>query len=669
MTDEMGRVAAEFAARFRLSEAQVNTAVTLLTAGESVPFIMRYRKLETGGIKTAPLRLLSRQLISDTKRLAREERRQAHNATQATQKKERMPVNPSAGDSAGDSAGNLPGNLMGKIQDDLSILDHLRSKLWEDGVISSTLLTSKKNKKKSKNKPKWADFVFEKIAIQSIPARRLHYLLRGRREQALSIQLAFKEACYGETYLASQFKDEPKENIKKCWEKKCLPALEVDVLARLRARADDEMIYGIEKQLQGLLLAPKVSSGVTIGLYAERRMNLGVAVVDEAGVLLDGCTLFPMAPDFLWHEAITTLARYISKYGVTCVGLGNGPFLQTMKQLMAGFVARYPDITLTASAVAVDEVGMSRDISAFKGALSVARRLQNPLIELLQTPVEQMQFGDIQDEVNPKRLTTALIGVIEDTVNRIGVDVNTAPAQLLRYVSGLNLALAKAVVAFRETEGAFKTREDLKKVPGMEAMQFEQSAGFLRILNGENALDATRLHPTHYQDVDKLDALSKDARQQIESLRVPWRDPRTAFKPVQFDTRVKALDDLKIDMMLEGVVTRIASYGAFIDIGLPVLGLLHISALAKRFVRDPHELLRVGDVISVHVLQVDIQKQQIALGMKSEEKPAVSLEISKKKRENKTEKAHRAIKKERTTAMPFNTAMADALTKLKRGSS
>ncbi|MDX2345755.1 MAG: helix-hairpin-helix domain-containing protein, partial [Legionella sp.] len=447
--------------------------------------------------------------------------------------------------------------------------------------------------------------------------------------QVLSLQLSFKDANYGETYLASQFKDKSEAVIQQCWQKKCLPELEIDVLARLRNRSDDEVIYGIEKQLQGLLLTPKAPSGVVMGLYAENRTSLGVAVIAASGEVLDGCVLYPMTQNFRWHDAITTLAKYIAMHNVHLVSVGNGQNLHEIKRLLAGLTARYPDMSLAVTAV--DEAGMLRDIRAFPGAISIARRFQDPLIELLQAPVEKIHFGEVQDEVNPKRLVLALTGVIEDTVNRIGVDINTAPVALLRYVSGFNLALAKTVVAYREAHGFFKTEEALKQVPGIDETHFLQAAGFLHFLDA----------------------------------RLPWPDPRTAFKRPKFDARVKVLQDLKADMVLEGVVIRVVSFGAFIDVGIPQLGLLHISALAKRFLRDPHEVLHVGDVIAVHVLQVDIKKNQIALGMKSEEKSAALLEISKKKRKNKE------VKPEKPARAPvlLNTAMADALAKLKRGTS
>ncbi len=648
MVEEIGRVAAEVAARFRLDRAQVDNAVDLLKQGERVPFIARYRKHQTSGMKVAPLSLLRRQLDVDAARAAREARKLAHDEKKVSQA-EKTP--------------NIEHLLMKRIEGDSDVLPYLRSTLWEEGVLSASVLPVKKGGKRSKktsvSQIKWREYAYDKAAIQSIPPRRLHMLFQGRQAQALSLKVQFKHADDGEAYLLSRFKGEPLPVIQRLWTKKILPALEVDTLARLRTRADDEMIYGIEKQLEGLLLTPKAPLGVMMGLYATRTAGLGVAVINEAGVVLDACTLFPLAQDFRWHDGIATLAKYIAAHEVSWVGIGNGVGLQETKRLLQGFSKRYPDMPIAYTAI--DEAGLPRDVDALSGAISLARRFQNPLLELLQTPVEHMQFGDIQDEVNPKRLSMALAGVIEDTVSHIGVDLNTAPVCLLQYVPGLNTALAKSLVAFREAHGAFQSREALKALPEIDEKIFEQAAGFLRVHDGSNALDDTRLHPNDYGLLDNLDALPADERRSIESLRMPWRDPRAPFKQPQFLKTLKTIHDLKAGMSLEGIVTRITSFGAFIDVGIHQLGLLHISALAKRFVRDPHEVLHVGDVIRVHVLEVDVKNTRIAFGMKAQEKESSVLEISKKKRKTK------GVKEARVSA-PRNTAMADAFAKLKRGS-
>ncbi|MDF1645768.1 MAG: helix-hairpin-helix domain-containing protein [Legionellaceae bacterium] len=645
MVDRMGRVAAEVAARFRLSDKQVKEAISLLSEGESVPFIARYRKLQTGEVKAAPLRQLLRQLESDAKqRLSEEKKRQYATKPQALKTSQDV--------------------LLEKVESS-GVLSYFRDKLWDEGIFSSVLLSPPKAHKKARknknnvNKVRWAEYVYDKTPIQSIPARRLHVLLRGRREHALSLHIAFPDSVKTEAHLFAAFSDETEETMRQLWKKKLLPQLEVETLARLRTRSDDEMIYGIEKHLQSLLLAPKAPLGIVMGLYAERRQGLGVAVIDKNGNQLDGCTLFPFAEDFRWHDAIKTLAKYVAQYEVSLVGIANGTSLQETKRLLAGFEQHYQDMPITS--ITVDEAGMLRDVRAEAGAASIARRLQSPLSELLKVPVKQMQFGDVQEEVNPNRLASALKGVIEDTVNRIGVDVNTAPIAVLCYVSGFDRALAESLVAYREKAGFFKTREDLKQVPGMDEKRFEQSAGFLRVLGGENALDETRVHPKDYALLNDLDAVSLEVRQQLEAERLPWRDPRRAFKRPQFKSHVTKLQDLKVGMTLEGSVSRITSFGAFIDVGIQQMGLLHISALAERFVRDPHEVLCVGDVVRVHVLQVDVKKAQIALGMKAQAPSSPLLEISKKKRKNKSVK-------ESPAPVLLNTAMADAFAKLKRGS-
>ncbi|MCH9755925.1 MAG: helix-hairpin-helix domain-containing protein [Gammaproteobacteria bacterium] len=643
MTDGMSRVAAEVAARFRLNQTEVNTAIDLLRAGESVPFIACYRKVQTKGMKAAALRQLLQQLTVDAER----ERRLLNKKVQKKNLKS-------------EESHNVLSAVLGE---DDTILEHFRNKLWEEGVLSSVVLPKlAKKSKKSKNARKfpWAEYVYHKTPIQTIPKRRLHVLFRGRSEQALSLHVSFLDEGYGERYLASKLRDESKEAIQSFWEKKILPKLEVETLARLQALSDDEMIYGLQKQLQGLLLRPKAPSGVLMGLYADGASGLGVAVIDATGGLLDTCTLFPSAQGFRWHDAITVLAKYVATYQVRLIGVGNGAHLQELERLLADFMKRYPDMPV--ASIAVDEAGMLRGVRALPGAISIVRRLQDPLLELLEVPIAKMQLGGVEEEVNPRRLSKALTGVIEDTVNRIGVDANTASLNVLCYVSGFDKALAKSLIDFRKANGLFQTREDLKQIPGMDAKRFEQSAGFLKIVHGKNALDATRLHPKDYALLDALDSQSSDVRRVLEEQRLSWRDPRPAFKQPTFEKQVNTLEDLKVGMKLEGVVSRITTFGAFIDIGVQQPGLLHISELTTRFVRDPHEVLHVGDVVRVTIIQLDVVRRRIGLGMKSEEKTNRLLEVPQKKRKNKIDKQEKA-------PILLNTAMADAFAKLKRGSS
>ncbi|MDF1677903.1 MAG: helix-hairpin-helix domain-containing protein [Legionellaceae bacterium] len=646
MIDDIERIKTEVAMRFRLSSEQVSAAVALLSQGESVPYIARYRTEQTKGMKTQALRLLHRQLAEHTAKQAREAQKALYQAKAQAPNRDVNPLDA----------------LMVKIESDSNILPYLRRELWDNGLFSSMLSSPKKSNKKVKGTQgiQWSEYVMESVPVQSVSVRRLPVLFRGRREQKLLLHISFKHPEAAKAHLASHLQDISAESLQAVWKKKLLPKLELEILACLRARSDDEVIYGIEKQLHGLLFAPKVTSGMTMGLYAEPRLGLGMALVDGEGQVVDGCTLFPAAQDFRWHDAIATFAKYVAKHEVTFVGIGNGVGFQEAKRLLADFSKRYPDMPVIWTVV--DEAGLPRDARTFTGAISIARRLQDPLAELVQTPVEKMQFGEAQEEVNPKRLVRALGGVIEDAVNRIGVDVNTASAALLRYVSGLDATRAKALVEHRETKGMFQSREALKDVPGMDAMHFEQAAGFLRVLGADNALDATRLHPNMYALLDDVGALSADVRRHIEGLKKPWLDARPMFKAPRFETHIKALQDVKAGSALEGVVVRMTAFGAFIDVGLSRLGLLHISDLAKRFVRTPYELLRVGDVLRVTVREVDVKQGRIALCMNAEEKASSLLEMSKKKRKNKEEK---------TSSAPVlrNTAMADAFAKLKRGSS
>ncbi len=649
MMEEIGQVVADVAARFRLSRSQVEVAVDLLKQGESVPFIVRYQKLKTGGMKKTPLRQLRRHLDIEKAHKARLTRKLEHEAAL----KAKQPEKPL----------HVEQLLMREIEENGSIFKHLRDKLWEEGVLSSVVLPEKKVSKKSK-KPKrrssqvqWAEYAFDRVLLQNIPARKLHMLLRGRREQALSLHIAFSEPRYGEEYLASKFPKGPAPVLQTLWQKKIFPMLEVELLAQLKNRSDDEMIHGLSKQLQGLLLGTQSPQGVVMGLFSEG-VTTGIAVVDEKGLLLDACSIFPLAPEFRWHDAITTLAKYIARHQVSLVALGNGTNLAEFKRLFAGVVARYPDMPF--DSFAVDESGLPSGASAEQGAVSIARRFQDPMLELARVPIDKLQLGELQEEVNPKRLVMSLAGVMEDAVNEVGVDVNTAPDFLLAYVSGFDADFAKKLVQFREVHGPFESREALKAVPDMSDERFRQAAGFLRVSGGANPLDATRLHPNDYARLDELDTLPSDEQELLTKQRAIWKDPRPKFKKPQFDEQIETIRDLKVGMSLEGVVTRISSFGVFVDVGIQPLGLVHISELGTRFVRTPYEVLKVGDVVQVQVLQVDSKKRRIAFGMRTEEKPSESLEISKKKRKNK-------IVNDKPTPVVMNTAMADAFAKLKRG--
>jgi len=437
-------------------------------------------------------------------------------------------------------------------------------------------------------------------------------------------------------------------------------------LARLRSRADDDAIHGLTKQFRGLLLTSPAPRGVTMGLFFERRSGVSVAVVDDMGAVLDDTSVFPFSPVHQWEHAIAGLAKCLAKHNVRWVVTGNSLGFREAERLLSTLAKRYPDMPFTvmranelgalayATSDSADEA-LSDVYAPRRAAVSMARRFQNPLTELIKMPPRAMVLAPHQHDMNQHLVARALTGVMTDCVNAVGVDVNTAPATLLSHVSGLNVAIADAIVAYREAHGLFKTREQLKAVPDMDEHVFQQSSGFLRVLDGEHALDTTRVHPENYALVEQIledNSLSladvfanpkaldgvEPARYAetcegglptvqdiLYELRAPGRDPRPVFKKPESKPKTKRavtkLEEFKLDMSLDGVVRRITTFGAFIDVGAEQLGLVHISALADKFVKDPNELLSVGDTVQVKVLELDLTRRRLGLTMRLKEKP------------------------------------------------
>jgi protein Tex len=759
---EMVSIVAEVATSCRLDVSQVNAALTLLRAGETVPYLEHYRKSETGGMKAGPLRRLREYVDMEAELLSRREvirgmmqergvltpeleQALVDAATRAELEDVYLPyaskrvspgaharaaglleladalsqdptlkpeleaeayVNPDEG--VADVAAVLRGAraiLMERWAADRALLLHLRTHIWEQAAITSQYVVEKNTGKKTKQSAKkehkkavWHDYMNYSSPIKNIPSRCLNMLFRGRREHVLKLTLALPNPLDGQNQVASYVKVQDKarsadawlmETVRLVWEKKLAPKLEAEMLARLRSCSDDALLQGEAKKFRSLLLAAPAPKGVVMGLYAERRQGLGVAVISDVGEILEAVTVFPGAPDNQWQDAITTLARCVARYDVHLIGLGQEYYARDLERLVACFKARYPD--MPCESMKVDVVGLSGYVTSDeamhkmplfqpvqRGAVSLARRIQNPLKELASIPRVSVTPGGTQNDVNPQRLARALHGVMEDVVNAIGMDMNTVDVTLLRYISGFDEARAEALVAYRDAHGPFQSRADLLHVPGVDAHCFQQAAGFLYLVGGKHALDATRIHPEHYVEVERiladqgftLDAVLSDAtcldkldvstdvvRDAVRELRAPRRDPRPLFKRPKARTHVRRLDSLTVDMMLDGVVKSITTFGVFVDVGAEQPGLVHISALTNRFVRDPHEILHVGDEVRVRVIDVDVTRRRIGLSMKP--KPAeVAVAKAKKPKATKTK-----------PALPLNTAMADAFAKLKRSSS
>jgi uncharacterized protein len=450
------------------------------------------------------------------------------------------------------------------------------------------------------------------------------------------------------------------EVVRWTWKIKLATHLETELVGQLREAAEEEAILVFARNLKALLMASPAGGHVTLGLDPGLRTGVKVVVVDATGKLLEHGAIFPHAPRNQWKESLAILANLCQKHGVSLVAIGNGTASRETDKL-AGDLQKLVKSKLTK--VVVSEAGASvysaselaarefpgLDVS-YRGAVSIARRLQDPLAELVKIDPKSIGVGQYQHDVSQLKLARSLDAVVEDCVNAVGVDVNTASAPLLARISGLNATLAGNLVAYREKHGAFANREALKQVPRLGEKTFEQAAGFLRIAASDNPLDASSVHPEAYPLVEKIAAhyqreaaniiadasfLKQVNKQQfvderfglptitdiLAELEKPGRDPRGDFKTATFKEGVEEIKDLEIGMVLEGTVTNVTNFGAFVDIGVHQDGLVHISALAERFVKDPHDVVAPGDIVKVKVLEVDQARKRIGLTMRLSDAP------------------------------------------------
>jgi protein Tex len=452
------------------------------------------------------------------------------------------------------------------------------------------------------------------------------------------------------------------DTVRRAWKMKVFPYVQVEIEALLRERAERDAIQSYARTLRDLLMAAPAGPRVVMGLDPGLRTGVKVVVVDAAGAVLEAATLFPHQPKNEWEPSVAALADLVARHGVELIGIGNGTGSRETDRLLSDVAKRRPDLKF--SKVIVSEAGASafassrlagRELSSIdvplRAAVSVAHRLQDPLAEFVKLEPRTIGVGQYQHDVNQAHLSRALIATIEDCVNEVGVDLATASAALLGRVAGLNHRIADNIVAVRSTVGPFRTREDLKKVPGITDRVFEQAAGFVRIAGGDQILDSTRIHPESFSLVERMAAAvgrpivelvgNDEALQAIvpdafvdefiglptisdilSELRAPGQDPRPPFRLASFKEGLDDLADLKAGMVLEGVVTNVATFGAFVDIGVHQDGLVHVSRLADRFVKDPHEVVKTGDIVRVKVIEVDLERKRIALTMRFEKKPA-----------------------------------------------
>lgn len=616
--------------------------------------------------------------------------------------------------------------LMDHFAEDAKLLDNLREYIWQQGVLVSEKNTSAGSNKKKEAAQKFNDYFSYSEPLKKIPSHRALALFRGRRESILQISLTLAEGSrYAEESITKHFgiQDQKRaadawllNTVAMTWKLKLFPKLELELYTRLREAADEEAITVFANNLKDLLLAAPAGPQVTLGLDPGIRTGVKAVVVDITGKLLDYTTVFPFAPQNDWHSAIADLAKLAAKYNVNLISIGNGTGSRETERLVADMIKMYPDLSLTK--VLVSEAGASvysaselaaaefPDIDvSIRGAISIARRLQDPLAELVKIEPKSIGVGQYQHDVNQPRLARCLTGVVEDCVNAVGVDVNTASVALLTRVAGLNEALAKNVVEYRDNNGVFTNREQLKQVARMGEKTYQQAAGFLRIMNGDNPLDASAVHPEAYPLVERIvHDLNTEIKQLIgnkeilqsinaekyidpehglvtlrdilSELEKPGRDPRPEFKTASFKEGVEDIAHLEVGMLLEGVVSNVTNFGAFVDIGVHQDGLVHISSMTNRFIKDPRDIVKAGDVVKVKVIEVDKERRRIGLSMKLEESAAlVTKKIVKNseaktqtiKRPEKPRKVEPQKKTEPAKKSPmFNTAMADALANLKR---
>ncbi|PLK71995.1 RNA-binding transcriptional accessory protein [Rhizobium sp. TH135] len=555
-----------------------------------------------------------------------------------------------------------------QISENADLIGRLRNDMKDRAILYSKLVDGK-----AEAGAKFSDYFdhFERWA--TVPGHRALAMLRGWNEEFLSLSIEVDRddtspIKTSQRMIANAYQVAAKgpadqwllEVAGWTWRVKLSVSLSLDLMRELRERAEEEAIHVFARNLKDLLLAAPAGSRPTMGLDPGIRTGVKVAVVDGTGKVVETTTVYPFQPRNDIRGSQTELASLIRKHNVELISIGNGTGSRETEKLVADMLAQFPSTAPKPTKVIVSEAGASvysasetaakefpnLDVS-LRGAVSIARRLQDPLAELVKIEPKSIGVGQYQHDVDQGRLGRSLDAVVEDAVNAVGVDVNTASAPLLARVSGLGKTTAEAIVAHRDETGPFGSRKDLLKVPRLGARTFEQCAGFLRIPNGKEPLDASSVHPEAYGVAKKIVAAcgrdlrslmgdsatlkSLDPKRFIDEqfglptvkdilaeLEKPGRDPRPSFKTATFAEGVDEITDLKIGMTLEGTVTNVAAFGAFVDIGVHQDGLVHVSQLADRFVKDPHEVVKAGDVVKVRVVEVDVKRKRIALTMRKD---------------------------------------------------
>ncbi|WP_407912738.1 Tex family protein [Kitasatospora sp. NE20-6] len=704
-------------------EGQVKAAVDLLDGGSTVPFIARYRKEATGALDDAQLRTLEERLrylreleerrtavlesveaqgkLDDALRariLAADSKARLEDIYLPYKPKRRTkaqiarenglepladtlladpshdPATLAGGylnEAVADTAAALEGAraiLVERFGEDADLVGSLRERMWTRGRIVATVREGKEQ-----DGAKFADYFAFAEPFTRLPSHRILALLRGEKEEVLSLDLSPYDGEDGdlpgendyEQRIAARFAVADRgrpgdrwltDTVRWAWRTRILVRLGIDLRTRLRQEAEDEAVRVFAANLRDLLLAAPAGTRATMGLDPGFRTGVKVAVVDATGKVVAHDTIYPHQPANKWDAALAGLAVLAKKHAVDLVAIGNGTASRETDKLAEDLIKRHPELSLTK--VMVSEAGASvYSASAFasqelpgldvsiRGAVSIARRLQDPLAELVKIDPRSIGVGQYQHDLSELKLSRSLDAVVEDCVNAVGVDVNTASAPLLTRVSGVTGTLADNIVAHRDANGPFRTRKALKDVARLGPKAFEQCAGFLRIPGGDDPLDASAVHPEAYPVVRRiLTATGGDLPALIGNsgalralrpadfaddtfgvptvtdilgeLDKPGRDPRPAFKTATFKEGVDKIGDLEVGMVLEGVVTNVAAFGAFVDVGVHQDGLVHVSALSKTFVKDPRDVVKPGDIVRVRVTTVDVPRKRIGLTLR-----------------------------------------------------
>jgi protein Tex len=628
-----------------------------------------------------------------------------------------------AGAGIADSKAALEGAkyiLMERFAEDAVLLQKIRQYLTKNAHIKSQVVPGKESEAS-----KYSDYFSHSELLMNTPSHRALAMFRGRNEGILQVNMdadpqqdegirsSHCEHIIAE-HLGLNLGAKAADNwlgsvVQWTWRIKILLHMETELFGTLREKAEQDAITVFAKNLGDLLMAAPAGPKITMGLDPGLRTGVKVAIVDGTGKVLATSTIFPHVPQNQWDKSLRTLASLSMQHKVQLISIGNGTGSRETDKLVTELMKVHPELKL--SKMVVSEAGASvysaselasdelpdMDVS-LRGAVSIARRLQDPLAELVKIEPKAIGVGQYQHDVSQSNLGKSLNAVIEDCVNAVGVDVNTASSALLSHVSGLNRTLANNIVQFRDRNGAFKSRKNLLDVERLGPKAYEQAAGFLRIMNGLDPLDASAVHPEAYpvvQSIVKSTAVAVNdivgnsnvlkslkasdfVTEQfglptitdiINELHKPGRDPRPEFKTANFNEDVHELSDLKIGMILEGVVSNVANFGAFVDVGVHQDGLVHISAMTDKFISDPREIVKAGDIVKVKVMEVDVARKRVSFTMRLNDTTPVSAPSSQSKENTKKPMHNKAStqQKAQTTANPLmGNAFAEAFAKAKK---